>query len=259
MDVNKTSGIYHKTTVDAARAIHTTLSQIGRKRTYETYDESRGGQEAPRSAVLADITNHGGFQRRTLQPKCFEVLKASEIQDVCDRGQSEYSQRRCLALTPTPTSNPLLDLSHPAYGLPAQLVQNFASHGVKYIYPWQSECLLRSGALGGERNLVYTAPTGVSLLGANSFRFSLGSGLVSPKYLQYCGIMFVKSYKSWSFPRYAMLTLYSSLGWQVFSRRYFDAQKGVAKPRPKGLASSSICCLGSRKATVAEANCRWHH
>jgi hypothetical protein len=159
MDVNKTSGIYHKTTIDAARATHTRLSHIGRKR---TYDESRGGQKASRSAVLADITNHEGFQRPTLQPKCFEILKASEIQDVDDHGRSEYSQRRGLALTHTPTSNPFLDLSHPAYCLPAQLVQNFASHGVKSIYPWQSECLLRSGALGGERNLVYTAPTGVS-------------------------------------------------------------------------------------------------
>ncbi|TVY20266.1 Helicase and polymerase-containing protein TEBICHI [Lachnellula arida] len=157
MDANKTSNIYHKTTIDVARAPHTTLSHIGRKR---TFDESHGRQDAPRSAVLADISNHGGFQRPTLQPRCFEALKASEIQDVCERGQSEYTQRRGLALTPTPTSNPLLDLSHPAYGLPAQLVRNFADHGVKSIYPWQSECLLHSGALGGERNLVYTAPTG---------------------------------------------------------------------------------------------------
>jgi superfamily II helicase len=63
-------------------------------------------------------------------------------------------------LTPTVTCNPLLDLSHPVYGLPKQLVNNFASVGIKSIYPWQSECLLRSGALAGEKNLVYTAPTG---------------------------------------------------------------------------------------------------
>ena len=35
-----------------------------------------------------------------------------------------------------------------------------ASLGIKSIYPWQSDCLIRSGALGGEKNLVYTAPTG---------------------------------------------------------------------------------------------------
>lgn len=110
MDANKTSNIYHKTTIDVARVPYTTLSHIGRKR---TFDESHGRQDAPRSAVLADISNHGGFQRPTLKPRCFEALKASEIQDVCERGQSEYTQRRGLALTPTPTSNPVLDLSHP--------------------------------------------------------------------------------------------------------------------------------------------------
>lgn len=71
-----------------------------------------------------------------------------------------YSQRRGLALTPTVTSDPLLDLSHPAYGLPKQLVDNFASVGIRSIYPWQRDCLLKSGALRGDKNLVYTAPTG---------------------------------------------------------------------------------------------------
>ncbi|TVY48952.1 DNA polymerase theta [Lachnellula occidentalis] len=195
MDANKTSNIYHQTTVDVARTTHTTATHIGRKR---TFDESHGRQNA-------DISNHGGFQRPTLQPRCFEALKASEIQDVCDRGQSEYTQRRGLALTPTPTSNPLLDLSHPAYGLPTQLVRNFADHGVKSIYPWQSECLLHSGALGGERNLVYTAPTGVSLMVA-IFSFSLCSGLLSQKYVQYC-----TTYNPPDFPKYAALTLYFAL------------------------------------------------
>lgn len=40
------------------------------------------------------------------------------------------------------------------------LVSNFASLGIKFIYPWQSNCLLRGGALGGNQNVVYTAPTG---------------------------------------------------------------------------------------------------
>lgn len=76
------------------------------------------------------------------------------------QGPSEYSQRRALALTPAPTSNPLLSLSHPSYALLVQLVQNLASLGINSIYPWQSECLLKSGALHGKENLVYTAPTG---------------------------------------------------------------------------------------------------
>lgn len=76
------------------------------------------------------------------------------------RSETEYSQRKVLALTPGATLNPKLDLSHPDYGLPQSLVSNFFKLGIKSIYPWQSECLLRSGALGGNRNLVYTAPTG---------------------------------------------------------------------------------------------------
>jgi len=94
------------------------------------------------------------------QDNSFAPLEAGKVQDVVDRGQSAYSQRRELALTPTTTCNPLLDLCHSAYGLSKQLVDNFASVGIKSIYPWQSECLLKSGALRGEKNLVYTAPTG---------------------------------------------------------------------------------------------------
>lgn len=73
---------------------------------------------------------------------------------------SEYSQRRAVASTPTPTRNPLLHLSHPRYNLPETLVKNFASLGINSIYPWQSSCLLGRGILAGEQNLVYSAPTG---------------------------------------------------------------------------------------------------
>jgi len=45
-------------------------------------------------------------------------------------------------------------------GLSEKLVENLASLGIKSMYPWQLDCLLRSGALDGEKNLVYTAPTG---------------------------------------------------------------------------------------------------
>jgi DNA polymerase theta len=54
----------------------------------------------------------------------------------------------------------LLSLSHPAYGLPSQLVANFAALGIRSIYPWQKQCLLGPGLLTGEKNLVYSAPTG---------------------------------------------------------------------------------------------------
>lgn len=73
---------------------------------------------------------------------------------------SEYSQRKALASTPGPSQNPLLSLSNPKYGLPQSLVSNFAALGINTIYPWQASCLLGQGLLDGDRNLVYTAPTG---------------------------------------------------------------------------------------------------
>lgn len=62
--------------------------------------------------------------------------------------------------TPEPGQEGFLSLKDPRYGLPTTLVANFASLGVKTIYPWQASCLLGRGLLTGERNLVYTAPTG---------------------------------------------------------------------------------------------------
>ncbi|KAL1970531.1 hypothetical protein VTN77DRAFT_4175 [Rasamsonia byssochlamydoides] len=58
------------------------------------------------------------------------------------------------------TQNPLLSLQHPRYGLPPALVANFAALGIDSIYPWQASCLLGRGHLTGEKNLLYTAPTG---------------------------------------------------------------------------------------------------
>jgi hypothetical protein len=158
MNTDKSSDrAYHRTSVDVAKLNATTVSAAGRKRTVDEFQERNKDGATP---GLGDFANRNEFRRPTLPVNGFGSLKAGDIHDVIDRGQSEYSQRRILALTPNPTSNPLLDLSHPLYGLPKQLVDNFASLGIKSIYPWQSECLLRSGALGGGKNLVYTAPTG---------------------------------------------------------------------------------------------------
>ncbi|PMD31140.1 P-loop containing nucleoside triphosphate hydrolase protein [Hyaloscypha variabilis F] len=154
--INRNSGVYHTTSVDVAKSKHRTLIVSGQKRSYGDFQERQG-----EAHVLVNTTNLTDFHRPTeQQDNSFPRLEAGQIQDVIDRGQSVYSQRRDLALTPTVTCNPLLDLSHPAYGLPKQLIDNFASVGIKSIYPWQSECLLKSGALRGEKNLVYTAPTG---------------------------------------------------------------------------------------------------
>ena len=77
-----------------------------------------------------------------------------------DRGPSVYTQHRLAASTPTPSGNPLLSLAHPRYGLPGKVVENLARMGIHSIYPWQSSCLLGHGLLSGERNLIYSAPTG---------------------------------------------------------------------------------------------------
>ncbi len=103
------------------------------------------------------------FKRPCLESHEGDRIQASEIYSSPSTegpAVSEYSQRRAVASTPTPTRNPLLHLSHPRYNLPETLVKNFASLGINSIYPWQSSCLLGRGILAGEQNLVYSAPTG---------------------------------------------------------------------------------------------------
>ncbi|OAT13929.1 DNA polymerase theta subunit [Blastomyces gilchristii SLH14081] len=108
-----------------------------------------------------------GFIRPSLSSTANTTrIIASRIRDVPDAVGisndtiSEYSQRRAVSSTPGPSQNPLLSLSHQTYGLPPQLVTNFASLGVNCIYPWQASCLLGRGHLTAEKNLVYSAPTG---------------------------------------------------------------------------------------------------
>lgn len=158
------SGMYHKTTIDATRVASTTVSRVAVKRTFDELNDSEKSKvtssPSNRAQFETGLSKQRDFVRPSLKNDNPRALKASEIDNITVQNYSEYSQRRQLALTPTPTLNPLLDLAHPAYQLPKQLIQNFAALGIKSIYPWQSECLLRSGALTGERNLVYTAPTG---------------------------------------------------------------------------------------------------
>lgn len=92
-------------------------------------------------------------------------VKASAIFQVDRENHSEvdelkYPCERAVCSTLGSTSNPLLSLEHPCYGLPATLVKNLSALGISTIYPWQSSCLLGRGLLNGEKNLVYTAPTG---------------------------------------------------------------------------------------------------
>ena len=117
-------GICHRTTLDVAKLTYTTTSLAGQKR---TFDEHRETNNDPNFPALLDISNRLDFHRPSLREQCYPALKASEIHDVSPKSYSEYSQRRALALTPGPTSNPLLDLSNSAYGLPQQLVENFTN------------------------------------------------------------------------------------------------------------------------------------
>ncbi|KAH8700613.1 putative DNA-directed DNA polymerase theta [Talaromyces proteolyticus] len=61
---------------------------------------------------------------------------------------------------PQAPASPLLSLQHPRYGLPPALVANFKAVGIENVYPWQASCLLVRGHLTGEKNLLYSAPTG---------------------------------------------------------------------------------------------------
>ncbi|KAK6843364.1 hypothetical protein PG987_004224 [Apiospora arundinis] len=151
-------GVFHHTTVQNVAQQHQTYNTTavtGTKRSFSTADVHGNDSQG-----LVDRT---GFQRassvRTGPPR----LRASEI-DATDPDAnqeiSEYSQRKAVSSTPTSYVDRALQLSHPRYALPKSLITNFASLGIKDIYPWQKQCLMGPGILTGEKNLVYTAPTG---------------------------------------------------------------------------------------------------
>ena len=114
--------------------------------------------------VPENTDKYPDFKRPRVDPRTTNHLTASKIETVnplIDEDQvSEYTQRRLLSSTPGPSQHPLLSLAHPRYGLPSRLVKNLNSLGINSIYPWQSSCILNQGVLQGEKNLVYTAPTG---------------------------------------------------------------------------------------------------
>ena len=150
-----------------AQQRYNTTSLLGLKRPFEQIDAAN--HSLPDNHALTDTTNSA--------PRCANNkdrhfglvakirLEASEVSDVSQGGTtvqplSEYVQQKTTASPPGSTLNPLLSLCHSRYGLPEALVKNLASLGISSIYPWQSSCLLGRGILTGEKNLVYTAPTG---------------------------------------------------------------------------------------------------
>lgn len=165
------SGILHKTTLQAVREQQTafqTTAVVGQKRPIETHHVD-GGQE--HQHVVKRVV-HFQPASSVANNKVLPRLAASEItrrlpptvvddtRTIRKAPLSEYSQRKACPSTPTPAHDALLRLSHPAYRLPKPLVANLQALGIKSIYPWQKQCLLGPGLLKGERNLVYSAPTG---------------------------------------------------------------------------------------------------
>lgn len=171
------TGILHKTTLQAAREQQTTFQTtaiVGQKRPVDSLQTDSGSQE--RQPAVKRVVPFQPAGSVSNSNKILPRLAASNITRRLPpiRSQqngtttttavigaiSEYSQRKAFPSTPTPAHDALLRLSHPAYRLPKPLVANFEALGIKSIYPWQKQCLLGPGLLKGERNLVYSAPTG---------------------------------------------------------------------------------------------------
>ncbi|KAK0380466.1 DEAD/DEAH box helicase [Colletotrichum limetticola] len=156
------NSIGHKTSVEVAEeqgrryhAVTTTIAGQKRPRAESAHPT------APKPTISPSHTSL--VQRASSLPPGPPKLVASPIislSPAATQGPSEYTQRRELQPTPSSSSDPLLALAHPYYGLPRSLVRNFYSLGIKIMYPWQKACLRGPGLLAGERNLVYSAPTG---------------------------------------------------------------------------------------------------
>lgn len=153
------------TTVDIIRQQqYNTKPLHGIKRSYNDSQTDAAPPNNPNNCAIQDIIpakevlkrqrSHAGGKNR------IEASKICTLTSGPDISNNEQPLRQIPALTPGPSQNPLLSLSHPRYGLPERLVKNLASLGINSIYPWQSSCLLGRGLLNGEKNLVYTAPTG---------------------------------------------------------------------------------------------------
>ncbi|OQD84425.1 hypothetical protein PENANT_c013G03918 [Penicillium antarcticum] len=168
-----TSGIQSRgflTTIDLARG-YQSAPVAGHKRPPETEQTSDLNPGPVKQATVlshgqntnADIVVDSPWESaRALLIAPAKRFTASKIHFGAASETSPDDEKRRGDSTSAPGSsqNPLLSLSNPKYGLPPSLTANFAALGVSSIYPWQASCLLAKGLLSGERNLVYTAPTG---------------------------------------------------------------------------------------------------
>lgn len=142
------------TSIDIARQHqYKTNSLHGTKRSHEHIDDITNDKTVASHTSKTYQSNAG----------CKGRIEASSIYNVADGSippNPHIISKPATVSIQNLSQNPLLSLSHPGYGLPQTLVQNFISLGINSIYPWQSSCLLGRGLLEGEKNLVYTAPTG---------------------------------------------------------------------------------------------------
>lgn len=166
-------GILHKTSIQEAQeqqAAAVGPSVAGQKRSWSTSNGGEDAKDAPlasnstTTSIPAPASSSQGpvrFQKALHFSPAATRLSASKIVTFnASEEPSEYTQRRVFAATPSATIDAELALAHPVYNLPPQLVDNFASLGIKQIYPWQKNCLKGAGLLTGAKNLVYCAPTG---------------------------------------------------------------------------------------------------
>nr|XP_036585735.1 DNA polymerase theta subunit [Colletotrichum truncatum]KAF6795786.1 DNA polymerase theta subunit [Colletotrichum truncatum] len=151
---------WHKTSVQAVKdqgQTYLTTTVAGNKHARS----ETAHPPAPRPTTLPSHTL--GIHRASSLPTGPPRLTASPITSLDlagHQGPSEYTQRNAVQCTPSSSSDPLLALAHPYYGLPRPLIRNLYGLGIKIMYPWQKACLRGPGLLSGERNLVYSAPTG---------------------------------------------------------------------------------------------------
>lgn len=155
-----------QTSVDQARqqtytiqtSVQTSAVSNGAKRAREDSDPLT----TAKSKHNGRFGNRVDFVRASAASSHGQRLVASEIRLASGAAEADSSVDSGKPQLPPSSGiqNPLLSLEHPRYGLPPALVANFAAIGIDRIYPWQASCLLGRGHLSGEKNLLYTAPTG---------------------------------------------------------------------------------------------------
>ncbi|KXJ95571.1 DEAD/DEAH box helicase [Microdochium bolleyi] len=159
-------GLRHETTVSGQPGqqqqvtFHTT-TLAGHKRSH-----SNNGEDFGRAApVKAEPQKHAQFEPASRHdhnrpPRLCASAIVPDLPSLAASRLSSSGLYKGVSSTQRPLVDHALQLSHPRYGLPTQLVHNFRELGIADIYPWQKQCLMGPGLLKGEKNLVYSAPTG---------------------------------------------------------------------------------------------------